>query len=106
MKNLPYYLNLAGMNQKELAEALGVTKSTVSLWISGSNYPRTDTIQRIATVLGCTMEDLIQKNTEAERNEISEYQKTLFSLSKTATPEALKAAIAVLQSLEESNRDI
>ncbi len=104
-KNLPYYMDLAGINSVELAKAVGVSKSTVSTWISGRSYPRIDAIQKVADVLNCDTDDLITENTAAARQQISDDEKILFRLARNATPNALKAAVAVLKSMEETNND-
>ena len=101
-KNLPYYMNLAGINQAELAKAVGVSKSTVSTWLSGRSYPRIDTIQIIADVVGCDTDDLVTEN-EEQVQKISEEERILFRLARTAKPEAIRAAVAVLKSMEETN---
>lgn len=57
--NLPYYMKRAGMNQIDLAKAIGKSEASVSLWIAGKAFPRIDTIQKIADVVGCRTDDLI-----------------------------------------------
>lgn len=103
-KNLPYYMNLAGLNQIELAKAVNVSKSTVSTWLSGRSYPRIDVIQKCADVLGCDTDDLVAEN-NATSQQISEEEKILFRLARNAKPEAIRAAVAVLKSMEETNHD-
>lgn len=98
-------MELAGVNQVELAKAVGVSKSTVNTWLSGRSYPRIDAIQRIADVLNCDTDDLVTENTETTRQQISEDERILFRLARNASPSALKAAVAVLKSMEETNRD-
>lgn len=100
-KNLPYFMSLAGMNQVELAKAVGVSKSTVNTWLSGRSYPRIETVQRVADILGCTTDDLVTENAEAVRSQISDDQQILFRLAKNAKPEAIRAAVAVLKSMED-----
>lgn len=48
----------ADMTQDELAERLGTTKTTVSLWESGRRVPGGDKVYAIAVALGCTPNDL------------------------------------------------
>ena len=45
---LPKYMDKAGITKSELAEAVGVSKSTVSCWVHGKAFPRIDVMQRIA----------------------------------------------------------
>lgn len=42
----------AGMNQGQLAEALGTTREAVAAWESGAEVPRVDVLQRLAQVCG------------------------------------------------------
>lgn len=59
-KNLKKYANLAGENQMELAEAIGVTKSSINAYMTGSKMPRMDKIQRLATHFGINVSDLLE----------------------------------------------
>jgi transcriptional regulator with XRE-family HTH domain len=42
----------AGMNQAQLADALGTTREAVAAWESGSEVPRVDVLERLAQVCG------------------------------------------------------
>lgn len=42
----------AGMNQAQLAEAMGTTHEAVAAWEDGSEVPRVDVLQRLAQVCG------------------------------------------------------
>jgi transcriptional regulator with XRE-family HTH domain len=42
----------AGMNQAQLAEALGTSREAVAAWESGSEVPRVDELERLARVCG------------------------------------------------------
>ena len=48
----------ADMTQDELAERLGTTKTTVSLWESARQVPGGDKVYAITVALGCTPSDL------------------------------------------------
>jgi transcriptional regulator with XRE-family HTH domain len=50
-----------GMNQADLAERLGVTKSYVSQILSGHRRPGLDTLETFAAVFGADPADLIRK---------------------------------------------
>ena len=47
-----------GITQKQLAQALGVDASAVSLWESGKTQPAVANLVRIAEVLNCKPGDL------------------------------------------------
>ncbi|HTY34748.1 helix-turn-helix transcriptional regulator [Mycobacterium sp.] len=42
----------AGMNQAQLAEALGTSRAAVAAWESGTEVPRVDELERLAQVCG------------------------------------------------------
>lgn len=48
------------MTQCELANALGKQQSCISSWESGRFKPTTDTIIKIASVLGCSMQTVLE----------------------------------------------
>ena len=129
-RELPKFMEKAGMKQIDLAKALGMSKSTVHCWITGKAFPEIDTIQKIADVLGCQTDDLIMEEPKAETVKIMEllsYMSQPFDASlissmlerqKPQTPQedakmavlwrkasiqAKRAAIAVLESMENDN---
>ena len=52
--------NEKGYTQKELGTLLGVTDKAVSKWENGASLPRKDVLRRLAAILGCTQEELLQ----------------------------------------------
>ena len=60
-KNLAYYLERSGRDQKEVAEVLGVAPSTFNEWMKAKKYPRIDKIEMLANYFGILKSDLIEK---------------------------------------------
>ena len=56
--NIEHQMILAGYTEETLAEAIGVSAKTVYNYLNGKTAPRTDTLFKIAKVLGCTPDDL------------------------------------------------
>lgn len=56
-----------GFSQLEFAMALGVTPGAVSHWENGRRKPGIDDLARIAELLGCKIDDLIDKRGTHER---------------------------------------
>ena len=56
-----------GMTQMEFADALSVTRQTVSRWESGSVVPDLDKIGDIARILGVTCDYLLRDDIEVEQ---------------------------------------
>jgi len=128
-RELPKYMTKAGMKQIDLAKALGMSKSTVHCWITGKAFPEIDTIQRIADVLGCATDDLIVERPESDgsrfmslispslsidpsilsalversRPQTPKEDAQMVVLWRTASIQAKRAAIAVLESMKEEN---
>ena len=48
-----------GLTQEELAEVLFVSRTAVSKWESGRGYPNIDSLKRIATFFGVTIDELL-----------------------------------------------
>ena len=63
-KNLAYYLEKSGKDQKEVAEVIGVAPSTFNEWTKAKKYPRIDKIEMLANYFGILKSDLIEKVSE------------------------------------------
>ncbi len=55
-----------GLTQTKLAERIGVLPNAISQWETGRRKPRTSKLKRIAKVLECTIDDLLNDETEQE----------------------------------------
>lgn len=47
-----------GITQRELAQMLGISQSTVAMWETGERSPKIHMIPKLAQVLGCTIDEL------------------------------------------------
>lgn len=47
------------LSQQELADKLGVDRSTIAKWETGTNSPRTNKLHQLAKVLDCSLEELL-----------------------------------------------
>lgn len=99
-----------GLSVDELAAKLHKNRATVYRYESNSikNY-HYDVISALADALDTTPAYFYgyvdPDNTDTLREQLSEEQQLLFRLAKTAKPEALRAAAAVLKSMEDTNPD-
>lgn len=75
LKDLMYKNNI---NQTELANKLGVTKATVSGWLSGKYVPRANVAQDICNIFGVEMSDLLTKKEPAEIDRLKNEIMTVF----------------------------
>ncbi len=60
-ENLNYYMEQNGVKQIDIAERLGISKSTVSSWCGGVKIPRMDKIEMLADYFGISKSALIEK---------------------------------------------
>lgn len=79
-KNLRYYMESRGKNQKEMAEIVGVSAPTMNDWLKGKKYPRIDKIEILANYFGILKSDLIEDRKEqpTDNDGLSEKQKAFF----------------------------
>ncbi len=67
-----FYINLKrareqkGLSQKEVAEGIGVAKSTYSMYESGNREPNVQTIRKIADVLNVSADELLGLDDEPQ----------------------------------------
>lgn len=47
------------LTQKDVAERLGVNRTTISMWETGAALPRADLLTRIAALYRCTVDELL-----------------------------------------------
>jgi len=76
----------------ELAKLVGIGKPSISQYLSGKNIPKVEKQERIAEVLGCTVEYL---NGEAEEEPIGLYRLTPAQAAKRlgVNPQAVRVAL-------------
>lgn len=79
-KNLRYYMERAGKNQKEMAAVVGVSAPTFNEWLKGKKFPRIDRIEKMAQYFGILKSDLIEDKT-AEHREMQQKNSTLAELT-------------------------
>ena len=72
-KNLLYYVERSGKTQSEIAESVGVARSTFSEWIKGNKYPRIDKIELLANFFGILKSDLIEEKKIGDVPEEAEF---------------------------------
>ena len=61
-RNLNYFMIKTGTTQADICRALNVSSATVSDWCNGKKFPRTDSIQHLADLLGVRFSMLTSEN--------------------------------------------
>jgi transcriptional regulator with XRE-family HTH domain len=75
--NIKIYRKMRKMTQKELAEALDVTHSSVSAWEIGKNSIDLERLNEICQVLNISLAELLSEDLSAEAAEQNEENKQL-----------------------------
>lgn len=108
-RNLNAMLDRRGLTQVDIANALGVTESSVSLWCNGKNTPRMSKVDKLCELLRCTRSVLLTDNgsqiaDEADRaatlQRIYDKGRILFDAAEDATPEELEKAAQYIEFLK------
>jgi transcriptional regulator with XRE-family HTH domain len=100
-----------GMSQNALADAIGSNRVTISRYESGDFLPSVPALERLAIALHTTTAQLSGTVTTEERWDLTERIRNdpdlriLFDQAKNAKPEHIRAAAAMLKSLEGKTDD-
>ena len=115
-KEMLKYLRVRdNLSQAELADKLGVAKSTISMYEVGKREPDFETLEAIADFFNVDMNFLLGKDGSEndhyylndETREIAQEvfenpdMRTLFKVARDIPPECLKAHIEFMKSLKE-----
>ena len=68
MTSIKDYREKANLTQDQLAAAVNVGRTAVSMWESGDSMPRADKLPDLARILGCTVDDLFR---DSEREKVT-----------------------------------
>lgn len=111
MKSLKELRKRNNLSQEQLGKLTGLSKSTISLYENGLHEPDLATLKRFADIFDVSLDVLLDRpNTEErEEDDISalreQYRRDpntrlLLQAARKATPDHIRAAAAMLKSLE------
>lgn len=66
-ERLRLLMKLKGINQKELADGIGITRQSVSLYVNGERNPDIVILYKICTHLGISADYLLGLNTDCQK---------------------------------------
>ena len=100
-KNLRYYMESRGKNQKELAEIVGVSAPTMNDWLKAKKYPRIDKIEILANYFGILKSDLIEDKKEqpTENDGLSENRKALMQFAMEVPDDKVEMILQVMKTI-------
>lgn len=99
-RNLSRYLDMWGKEQKEVAEAIGVSTSVFSDWVRGKTYPRIDKIEKLANYFGIQKSDLIEIKEEKkspEEPKLTEGEQMLIHLFRQVPEEQQQLVLQMIR---------
>lgn len=99
-RNLRYYVEHSGKNQKMIAEDIGINRSVMNEWIKGKKYPRIDKIEILADYFGIKKSDLI------EEKGVEEMTKDAGMHARILMDKELLDVISIYYSLSERDQKI
>lgn len=59
--NIKYLREKKNFKQEDLATMMNIDRSSVAKWETGESLPRTDKLLKLASILGCTVDDLLSE---------------------------------------------
>ncbi|MBD5507720.1 MAG: helix-turn-helix transcriptional regulator [Lachnospiraceae bacterium] len=65
-QNLQFLRKRDNITQEQLAEALEVSRQSVSKWESDTSYPEMDKLLQLASLFHCNLDDLVQKDVSTQ----------------------------------------
>lgn len=107
-RNLRYYMESRGKNQRELADIAGVSAPTVNDWLKGKKYPRIDKIERLADYFGIYKSDLIEdkRGQDIVDPETAAKNARIAALTqRMRTSETLVEVVNLLSAMDDSTLD-
>lgn len=66
-RNIKRYMEMKGVTNQQLCDALGFKYTTFMDWIKGVTYPRIGKVEAMANYFGVLKSDLIEEKTEEHR---------------------------------------
>ena len=64
MKNLKKLRKEACLTQSQLSEFVGCSRSSIAQYETGKAYPRAELLPKLAQILNCTVDELLQGDKE------------------------------------------
>lgn len=99
-RNLSFYIERSGKNQREIADELGFSTSTFNNWVMGNKYPRIDKIEMLANYFGIQKSDLIEEKLTEEKEKDNDILADI--IVRARMDEDFRKALESLYSLDSS----
>lgn len=64
------YRKQSKLTQEQLAQKIGTTQDTISLWELGKSKPDFDSIRQLCIIFGISADELLEIETETQRKQV------------------------------------
>ena len=97
-ENLTFYIKKHEIDQKDIAEAIGVAPSTFNAYVKAKKYPRIDKIEKIAEYFGISKSDLIEEHKAAKSitQSITNDEQRLLELYRKVSEKQQKMVVDII----------
>lgn len=95
--NIKRFREGAGLTQEELADKVGVARSTVTQWENGWSSPRMGMVQRLAGVFGTTTAEIVAERTQSNDSRFEELYRYYTQLDDAGRDALLATARGLAQ---------
>lgn len=97
--NLKVYMDRYGFTQSQLADAVGVGRTSVSEWCNGRKFPRIGRIDQLTELFHCRRSDLLERYTTEESIQMARTQERLMAYMKRLNSEGYEKALTFFEDL-------
>ena len=94
--NLERQINRIGKTKAEIARLVGVKPSTISDWLAGRGFPRLETLNALADVLGVTQSELVE-GVNFDKETISEEEQKVLDLFHQVPEEKRELVLSMIR---------
>lgn len=102
MKRIKERREQTNMTQRELAEAVGVAVPTISMYENGKREPDGQTMARLASVLGCSVDYLL--GVDEKPVDMSEFTYAMHGAERDLTDHDKEILLQMAKTLADANR--
>ena len=103
-ENIKRYMEMKGVTNQQICDALGFKYTTFMDWIKGVTYPRIGKVEAMANYFGVLKSDLIEDKSEKaiEKDDgLSENQRKLMDFAKSVPDDKAAMVLKVIRSIVE-----
>lgn len=106
--NIYDYIQMSGLSQAEIAKRAGISKSALSAYVKGTNYPRPEQMQALARALNVSVGDLVGSGPEKIGKEyggvtLPQVVRDMVEVMMLLTPEQRACLLDVAVTMEARN---